>query len=247
MWSVNSSSPGTRQSCWGQDRSACRFGGLRRELRSEQRRIGFTLLELVVVLAIIVLLASLSWPPMLRYIREQEIREQAHVVRMALAGSRVKAIDTGLTYQFRYEPGGQRFVVLPFDLPDAAAGGTSTIGNANSTGPSVQAGTSSTIVAVTVPTATGKLPDSCEFDWPQTINPATNAEQPIATESLPNEWLALLADSSMLQQVTWSPPILFYSDGTTDDIRLTIINEDDRRMDVFVRGLTGATSLGRLK
>ncbi|MEZ6057857.1 MAG: prepilin-type N-terminal cleavage/methylation domain-containing protein [Planctomycetaceae bacterium] len=213
------------------------------EVFATRHRRAFTLLELVVVLAIIVVLAGLTWPSMLRYIREQEIREQAHAVRMALAGSRVKAIDTGLTYQFRYEPGGRRYIVLPYDLPESAA--TGSVGTGDNS--AAQRGISSAVVEAVLPTLTGQLPESCHFDWPLARNVVTNAEQQVATESLPQEWLSLFPDATQLQSTAWSQPILFYSDGTTDDNHLTILNELDRSIELSLRGLTGATTVGPLK
>lgn len=69
---------------------------------------------------------------------EYRLRQAGQLVQARLAGARVHAIDTGFEYQFLFEPGGQRFLVLPHDphalsaLSNAAADGA---GNAGATRP----------------------------------------------------------------------------------------------------------------
>lgn len=199
---------------------------------------GFTLLEVVIVLSIMVVLASLSWPAMLRYVRERAIREQAHVVRIELAGARIRAIDTGLVYQFRYEPGGRRFIVLPHDRPDIGSGdGAADAGNA-----AVARAVSSGVEVVS-----GQLAEPCRFAVPTARNVVTHADQAVVTEKLPEEWLALVPDSNSLRETSWAPAICFYADGVCDDAKLSVTDSDDRRVDVHVRGLTGSVTTGRVE
>jgi len=204
------------------------LGGLRR---------GFTLLEVLVVVTLIVILASMTFPSLMRYVRERQMREQAHAVRIQIAGARSKAIDYGLTYQFRYEPGGRKFVVLPHDRPDVGSG------------EQTSGGTLTTSSAATLPRVqivSGELAEPCRFEAPNSLDPRTRSDQPVYTERLPEEWLALIPNATGLRETVWSPAIRFFADGVADDGRLAIIDDDQRRIEVTVRGLTGTVQAGSL-
>ncbi len=77
---------------------------------------GFTLLELLVVVAILVLLASLVTPSVMDQLRRNHVAQAAESVREVISRSRTLALDAGIDYQFRYEPNGRQFVVLPLEL-----------------------------------------------------------------------------------------------------------------------------------
>jgi prepilin-type N-terminal cleavage/methylation domain-containing protein len=207
-------------------------------------RRGFTLLEVLLVLTILVVMASFTWPSLMRYIRERGIREQAHTVRVELNNARIKAIDQGLTYQFRFEPGGRRFVVLPYDRPDV---GTSTTGGSGSGGAGAQTTqpTTATLTA-NVPVLSGTIAEPIEFDIPKVRNAATHADQAVVTEKLPEEWLTLLPDSNLVRETSWAPAIRFYPDGTSDDATLTVLDDQNRKIEIQVRGLTGSVQSGPL-
>ncbi|MCA9056107.1 MAG: prepilin-type N-terminal cleavage/methylation domain-containing protein [Planctomycetaceae bacterium] len=200
-------------------------------------RAGFTLLEIVIVLTIILILASLSWPPLLRYIRERTIREQAHTVRLELNNARIKAIDQGMSYQFRFEPGGRKYVILPIDPPSTGADasvGAGTTGMSTGSAPAV------------APVVSGQIAEPCEFDVPTAFNTVTHADQAVVTEKLPEEWLSLLPDGNSLRETSWSPAVRFYADGSADDSTVTVIDDQDCRIDIGVRGFTGSVSAGPL-
>ena len=41
----------------------------------------------------------------------------------------------------------------------------------------------------------------------------------------------------------WSPPVLFYSDGTTSDADVVLVNERNTAIRISLRGLTGIASV----
>jgi hypothetical protein len=172
----------------------------------------------------------------MRYVRERTIREQAHVVRIELAATRRRAIDSGLNYQFRYEPNGRRFLVLPHDRPDVGSG-------SNSSGETAAAQAASDGIEV----VSGELTGSCRFGVLKAQNALTSAEQAVFTERLPEEWLALVPDSQGLRETSWAPAICFYSDGTADNATVTVLDTDDRRIEITVRGLTGTIEAGPIR
>ena len=84
-------------------------------------RAGYTLLEMVLVLAVLIAVASISWPMMQRVYADVQLKQSVEAVRVKLAGTRIHAIDTGLVYQFRYEVGGRRFAALPAEVGAASS------------------------------------------------------------------------------------------------------------------------------
>ena len=86
------------------------------------RRPGFTLLEMLLVLAILLTLFGLAWPSLTRLYGEHHLRQAAEQVRVQLTSARVRALDNGIGFQFRFEPGGRRFVVVPEELLTPQAG-----------------------------------------------------------------------------------------------------------------------------
>ena len=190
--------------------------------RRPRARGAFTLLEILLVLSVLTVVVALIWPTLMHYMREQEIREGAELARSAAAGSRIKAIDTGLTYQFRYEPNGRQFVVVPYDPPETIAASSTDSATAGET--------------ATYPVVSGQLGVESRFVIPE--------DEPNVTEAIPPEVFASLPNAGDLEGVAWGPPLLFYPDGSADDAMFRIVNEDDLRIDLALRGLTGTVTVG---
>lgn len=193
-----------------------------------RRRAGFTLLEVLLVLSVLVVIFSISWPSVARYMGEEAIRDSAQMVQSAAAGTRIKAIDTGLAYQFRYEPNGRRFAVIPLDPPENID--TTTIASVTNSGRSEY------------PVLSGEIDESCRF-----ISPEDGFLSSAVVEQLPREAFANLPDAFDLSTTAWAPPIVFYSDGTATDAIFRILDEGQRSVELSVRGLTGAVSAGDLE
>ncbi|MEZ6146772.1 MAG: prepilin-type N-terminal cleavage/methylation domain-containing protein [Planctomycetaceae bacterium] len=173
---------------------------------STLNRHGFTLLEVLLVLSVMAVIIGITWPSVTRYMGEAAIRDSALAAQTAVLGTRIKAIDTGLTYQFRYEPGGQRFTVIPFDPPENIDATTSV----DSTSPQLQI----------YPVLSGRIDESCQF---------TSTDERLFTatvvESLPREAFANLIDAHELETTAWAPPLLFFADGTSSDATFRIKDE----------------------
>lgn len=105
--------------------AASRVRAPRRRARRSRTSRGFTLFEMLLVLAVLAAAIAISWPALSRSYQSQRIRQSAEEVQVRIMATRVHALDTGLTYQFRYEPGGRRFVGIPAEQDvegsDAAA------------------------------------------------------------------------------------------------------------------------------
>ena len=212
-------------------------------LSAHKTRPAFTLLELLIALAIIVVLVGITWPSVGRYLSEQTIKTNVEQVRSTLSGVRHKSLTTGLIYQFRYEPGGQRYLVLPFEqLDPQSAGGTSN-------GQTATVVSAASTTSTTLPVLSGKLDERCHFASSMDATrmfAASSISAVSVTERLPEELLLLLSEGPQLAQVQWSPPVLFYPDGTADDAAFLILDEGMRTMNVQVRGLTAVVSVGSM-
>ena len=85
---------------------------------------GFTLLELIVVVAILAIVATMAWPSMRKIYTKGEIENAAKQVRDALVRARLEAIETGTTQVFRFQPDTGRFEVVAKSAADGQADST---------------------------------------------------------------------------------------------------------------------------
>jgi prepilin-type N-terminal cleavage/methylation domain-containing protein len=195
--------------------------------RDEQRRLpappgGFTLLEMLLVLMTILVILAVVYPSLQRQLGQHQLQDATEQVRSKLAGTRVRAIDSSVIYQFLYEPGGRWFLVIPFEQeavdPSAA------------------------IQAVPLEyRATGRLPEGFEFR-------PSDPSEPMGG-SLAQEILSTIPGSIELTSVRWSLPILFFPDGTASESAFEVYDNKPRRnyMELSVRSLTGAVSVSRVR
>ena len=199
----------------------------------DSSRSAFTLLELTLVLVVIVALAGMAWPRITSFLQSESLLGNVEQVRQMLDHARVQAVEDGITYQFRFEPNGRKFVLLPYDLQVSEQ----------------QSGTSSTSTSQTsalgnqkrLPTV-HELSEDCSFYMENSLSTG----EITLTERLPDPWLEMLADGVMQRDVSWAPPIIYSPDGSATDGSVTIIDEDRRVITLSVRGLTGTVVTSRL-
>jgi len=84
-------------------------------------RRGFTLLEVTLVLAVIVLLAAMAYPSLEAMYGDVKLSAGADLVRSRWADARTRAIEEGRPYRFATQPDG-KFRVAP-DASDFWSGG----------------------------------------------------------------------------------------------------------------------------
>gem|GEM_PF-344815 len=185
--------------------------------RKRDDRSGFTLLELMIVVAIILAVTSIVAPGMMERVRSARVEEAADAVSTMLANARTQAIDTGVDYHFRFELNGQCFVAIPAEVDVS-------IGNSNN---------SDSETAEFSYTA-GNLPTTIFLRYSQ------NDES--GSETLKGPAFGKLANAGEMASKNWSMPILFRFDGSSENKTFRVMDEDQRSCDVSVRGLTGAIS-----
>jgi prepilin-type N-terminal cleavage/methylation domain-containing protein len=162
-----------------------------------KRRCGYTLLEMLLVLAVLLALAAIAWPRVMRVYGDQQLKSAAEEVRVELAGTRIRAVDSGLIYQFRYEPGGVRYVSVPYERDD------------------FEAFDSGGMAPSRIRCGAGELPAGMRFE------PLEGFE---SGEPIMPDVVAGLPDAPMLGGANWSPPVLFRPDGSGEDVAFDVMD-----------------------
>lgn len=214
---------------------------------------GFTLLEMLIVLAIMAAVAAWTWPAMRRQMIASELRDAGKQVRDQLARARHRAVDTGTLQQFRFQPGKRGFevTVLPLTTLNCNTAGTRT---ADATAVGGALGTTSDDPQQ--PQADRhELPEGAYF-----LSAAAAADQPVIatfdrganpSDSTIDDDSTLPVESTDLAtnqaDDIWSQPIVFYPNGRTTDATIRLANRAGAHLDVTLRGLTGVAKVGRLE
>ncbi|MCL4190162.1 MAG: prepilin-type N-terminal cleavage/methylation domain-containing protein [Thermoguttaceae bacterium] len=201
---------------------------------------GFTLIELLIVMALLVLLVGVSLPALRRPLRKSELREAARELSATLGRTRLEAIESGTILQFRYRPGTGQFVVAPASSPidDQPAAIEE---------PEFEAEDSTTLVEQSVArddSAESKinrqqLPEGIRFADPtESLEPVDgDFGMPAGTAGLP-----VLAEDS-----AWSSAVIFYPNGKATSATFRLRGQEDYYVDVSLRGLTGAATIGEIQ
>lgn len=92
-----------------------------RSLSSNSVRCGYTLFEMLIAISIIVIITSIGWSPVMRLHQEYRVKAAAEEVRQMVAGTRMLALDQDIVFQFRFEPGGRKFMRVPYENTASAA------------------------------------------------------------------------------------------------------------------------------
>jgi type II secretion system protein H len=193
------------------------------DFRPPARRRGYTLIELLLVLAIIVIAAAAVAPSMGRMARNSTLQAAAGDVRAELTRTHVQAMKTGRSYVFQYELGGRKYKVEPWIGDDDALESKDGDPNAAFVMESPTG----------VPKGERSLPEGIKF-----------ALGDAAIESRGERIEQALGSSGTA--TTWSRPILFYPDGSSADAFVVIANDHEAGIRLDLRGLTGAVKVGEL-
>jgi prepilin-type N-terminal cleavage/methylation domain-containing protein len=189
---------------------------------------GYTLIEMLLVLALLVVIASMAAPALNGVMQRAKLTSAGDSVRVDLTRAHVKAMKTGRIQVFRYELGGRMYRLQPWiggdddletNLPSSTAG--EGLGMSN-----VEGGASAD---------TGEekeLPEGTMF----VAGEAAEESRGMAVSEA--------AAGDMSGGGNWSPPILFYPDGSSSDAFIVVADEFERGMRISVSGLTGSTTVG---
>jgi prepilin-type N-terminal cleavage/methylation domain-containing protein len=101
------------------------------------RRSGFTLLEVVLVLALLVMLAAMAMPALESWYVDMKVDAGADHLRAKFAEARAHAIEEGRPYRFAVMPGQSNYRIAPdsSDFWGGSPNGTATDGSTDGTAP----------------------------------------------------------------------------------------------------------------
>jgi len=193
-------------------------GGMRR---------GFTLLEMMLICAILTVSFAMAWPSMNRMYQDSQLRAGVELVQVRLASTRVRAVDSGLMYQFRYEPGGRRFIILPYDQ-EGELTADMTAGNTGNTQGHV------------VWNLAGRLGETLKFS-------ATNENGLGSAQQLPAQWLNGLPEAGEILLATWSQPLYYFPDGSSSGGFVDVHDNHGQFARVSIRTLTGGVTVSKIE
>ncbi len=176
-----------------------------------QRVRGFTLFELLLVLAVIVALAALAAPTLTGTLHGYRLRKTGDLIRAEWARTRNDAMETGEIHVFQYELNGRGYGSQPWVAGQSAQTTARAVGDDD-----IGAGGNSSQYAE-------QLPDDIVFALGET-----------AADSRVEEDTGFASAAT-----TTATPIVFYPDGTTSTARLVLKNDRDALIAVELRGLTG--------
>jgi prepilin-type N-terminal cleavage/methylation domain-containing protein len=183
---------------------------------NKRRRSAVTLLELMVVLAIIVLISAVSIPSIAGMSGSFKLNGGVDSVRAGWAEARSRAIEEGRPYRFAVEPSGTAFRIAP-DEDAYWQGGTGPDNDPNGRG----------LIREKA------LPAGCSFQVNGSGGSPPAADAGSLAETVPSG-------------ATWTPAVIFLPDGTTrEDVRLTFNVRGCKSTTLYLRALTGNVSVQR--
>lgn len=201
--------------------------------RPTRRPCGYTLVEMLIVCAVLAALAGLSWPALRGMLAKARLQQAADDLQTTLRKTRTRAISGGEPIALQYEPGGRRYrvgewdvLLAPFDeesLPAAPETATESVAFDGRDLPQPLTG------------------DPVEKELPVGVRFASDERE--APESTANATVVNGLEPAPLPGLTtqpqWGDPIVFRANGRCDDAVLRLIDERQFRIDVRVRGLSG--------
>jgi hypothetical protein len=180
---------------------------------------------MLIVLAVLVVISSMSWPALRKSMFQSELRDAARQLRDALARARLEAIESGAPKQFRYQPGTGRFEISALSATEGGEGPALVAAEGPADDPLGRDD------SLEEPGGERHLPGDVLFFDPEVL------------DQLPLEPDPLVAQT----EERWSPPVIFYPNGRTFNARIRLAGAANYYVDVTLRGLTGAAKVGRIE
>ncbi|MBN2292893.1 MAG: prepilin-type N-terminal cleavage/methylation domain-containing protein [Pirellulales bacterium] len=198
-----------------------------------QRR-AFSLMELLIVLAILAVIVGMSWPALQKPWHKSRLNSAAKKLQSELGRARVAAIESGSVQQFRYQPGTPRFA--------SQAGMTIALTSDSRT--DLDAAVSSDSDQQYLDTmemdklVIDELPSGVIFQDPN----ATEHDNVSSDEFSEDQTVDMSSGDE--GQMPWSKPITFYPNGRVTGGRIRLADRHGYYIDVTMRGLTGTAKIG---
>jgi type II secretory pathway pseudopilin PulG len=185
-------------------------------MKTQKRRSGTSLIEVVLVLAIVVVVAALAVPSIRGMYGSYKLNGAVDSVRSAWADARARAIEEGRPYRFAIEPEGSAFRVAP-DHPDYWDGTNN--------------------VPQDDPNGAGLV---LEKSLPGGVRFTVNGEGAMTeADDASNDSF----EEKTVTTSNWSPAVIFLPDGTArEDVKVEFRVRGCKPASLQLRGLTGNVS-----
>ncbi|MBN2022504.1 MAG: hypothetical protein JW809_06885 [Pirellulales bacterium] len=189
---------------------------------------------MLVVLGVISLLIALAWPSLRAPWGKTRLEDAANQLRITLAKTRIRAIESGRAWVFRFQTGSGRFHAAPLSTEADDSSATATTGEED--------------VPEEEP-LDGQLPHGVRFLDPDAVDELFPGEETLpATDvaSDPSAWSETNVSLVAASAADDGPrPILFFPNGRCTSARLRLVGVDNRMVDVTLRGLVGIARIGK--
>ena len=230
------------------------------------QRTGFTLIEIILVLIILVLVASLGIPMLRGTLDQQELKYSADRLRGEWLDARVRAMEEGQIFCMRVKIGGSAIVIdrvldTHFTAGLSSRQTTSRFDAGNAYDPFEKGGftgnyqdfilrdpdsatETSGVKIVEVPKtvvfadAIVVVEERAAFYLGLTVPGETEVDEVFGIEAIMTGETRL-GETPCTEGVAWSAPIFFYPDGSTSTAAVLVKNAAGRCIEIRLRGLTG--------
>jgi type II secretion system protein H len=200
-----------------------------------KNRRAFTLLELLLVLALLAMMAAFSWPAMRGSMGGQNLRSAGDQIRTNWLRARTKAITSGEAMSFRYQPGTGRYrIEQRTEQQILLAAFTASSGGAGQGGGGGSSAAVQSVPPAPVPPVEDELPDGVSFAGSEVMADSR------ATRLAAEDRVRSMGDGS------WSEAVLFYPDGTATAAQVVLVGARGRAIAVELRSLTGDVRVGSI-
>lgn len=184
--------------------------------RSHSPTRGFTLMEIMLVMFVVIAATAIVWPNVIRWSRGDLLERGADHLRGLLVGLRVRAMEDGTPYHFSWQPGTNSYQIAT-ELTGA-------------------------ISVTSVEPSDGSL----DFDSDTLLGSHSLEDGLLfADSSQEAEQAETPATDGGTVPTTTEPIISFHPDGTTSDAAFLVTDELGNAFRVQVRSLTGTVSITR--
>jgi prepilin-type N-terminal cleavage/methylation domain-containing protein len=191
---------------------------------------GFTIVELLLTLAILVTLAAMIVPAFGNLLADRQIARAGDQLRVEMMHARLSAMRSGRTYLLQMRLGSNEIRIRPWvDMNDMTE-------SLDQTG-----GSSALLMGGTVMGGAMQNVD-VEQDTRQVELPEVVTVSDVRVASSPRSYMIEMQTQGESGD-GWSQPILFYPDGSTSMAAATIDSEGVGRVIVTLRSLTGEVSV----
>ncbi len=190
--------------------------------RQRRARSGaVTLIEVLLVLAVLSLVAAATWPALERSFANQRLRDAADLVRAEWSSARAKAMESGVPQEFHYALEDRTFWVEACEDASGYSNGT-------------------------IPSAAGQATGNTEVLPDQVFFHRGTVETGSAAAASNGDPFAGGSGTNLVDNGESGAAIVFYSDGTCSSARLVLRNEYDRQITLTLRSLTGMAEVSEI-